>query len=90
MPPSIDEPVKKAYEMIRVDTLKKSHPDLLKASDEFFASLTEHDQAVRDNKALKVAKKMILKGMDVKEIAELTGISVSEVEVLKLKNQSNE
>lgn len=90
MPPSIDEPVKKAYEMIRVDTLKKSHPDLLKASDEFFASLTEHDQAVRDNKALEVAKKMILKGMDLKEIAELTGISVSEVEVLKLKNQSNE
>jgi hypothetical protein len=90
MPPSIDDTVKKAYEMIRVDTLKKSHPDLLKASDEFFASLTEHDQAVRDNKALEVAKKMILKGMDVKEIAELTGISVSEVEVLKLKNQSNE
>ena len=87
MPPSIDEPVKKAYEMIRVDTLKKSHPDLLKASDEFFASLTEHDKAVKEKGLEEVAKKLIRKGMDLKEIAELTGIS--EVEVLKLKNQSN-
>ena len=84
MPPSIDEPVKKAYEMIRVDTLKKSHPDLLKASDEFFASLTEHDKAVKEKGLEEVAKKLIRKGMDLKEIAELTGIS--EVEVLKLKN----
>ena len=87
LPPSIDEPVKRAYEMIRVDTLKKSHPDLLKASDEFFASLTEHDKAVKEKGLEEVAKKLIRKGMDLKEISELTGIS--EVEVLKLKNQSN-
>lgn len=88
MPPTIDDSVRKAYEMIRVDTLKKEHPDLLKASDEFFASLTEHDQAVKEKGLEEVAKKLIRKGMDSKEIAELTGIS--EVEVLKLKNQSNE
>ena len=70
-----------------VDTLKKSHPDLLKASDEFFASLTEHDKAVKEKGLEEVAKKLIRKGMDLKEISELTGIS--EVEVLKLKNQSN-
>jgi predicted transposase/invertase (TIGR01784 family) len=85
MPISIDEPVKKAYEMIRVDILKKEHPELLKASDEFFASLTEHDQAVRDKANQDLAKKLLTrKKMDSKEIAELTGLS--EVEILKLKN----
>lgn len=96
MPPSIDNSVRKAYEMIRVDTLKKEHPDLLKASDEFFASLTEHDQAVKE-KGLEegfekgkakanqeLAKKLTLKGMDTKEITELTGLN--EEEILKLKN----
>ena len=48
IPPSVDEPVRKAYQMIRVDTLKKEYPELLKASDEFFSSLTEHDQAVKE------------------------------------------
>lgn len=47
MPSHLDEPVKRAYELIRVDTLKKSHPDLLTASEDFFAGLTEHDEAVR-------------------------------------------
>lgn len=94
VPPSIDESVRKAYEMIKVDTLKKEHPDLLKASDEFFSSLTEHDQAVKEKgieegrkKANQnFAKKLIYKRMDPKEISELTDLS--EEEVLKLMNQA--
>lgn len=34
-------------------------------------------------KAIDIAKKMILKGMDTKNIAELTELSVEEVEKLK-------
>jgi len=95
IPQSIDENVKKAYDMIRVDNLKKTHPELLIASDEFFASLTEHDQAVKE-KGLEegmakanqeLAKKLNRKGMDSKEIAELTGLN--EEEVLKLKNHDS-
>ena len=90
MPPSIDEPVRKAYEMIRVDILKKEQPELLKASDEFFASLTEHDQAIREQseeKALeKVAKKLIFDGMSVEKVVEITGLSQEQIGKLKDKN----
>ncbi len=89
IPPFIDENVRKAYDMIRVDNLKKTHPDLLIASDEFFASLTEHNQAVKEEGKSEanqeLAKKLARKGMAFKEIEELTGLS--EGEVLKLKNQ---
>jgi predicted transposase/invertase (TIGR01784 family) len=89
MPPSIDEPVKKAYEMIRVNTLKEKHPDLLKASDEFFASLTEHDKAVREKgiqEALeKVATNMLNSGKTIDDIVQMTGFSKDQIEKLSPK-----
>jgi predicted transposase/invertase (TIGR01784 family) len=85
-PPSIDEPVKKAYEMIRVDTLKQKHPDLLKASDEFFASLTEHNQAVKEKgkeeNAREVAKELIIDGMPLEKVSKVTKLNLKVVEAL--------
>lgn len=89
MPPSIDEPVKKAYEMIRVNTLKEKHPDLLKASDEFFASLTEHDKAVREKGIQeafeKFAKNMLNSGKTIDDIVQMTGFSKDQIEKLNPK-----
>jgi predicted transposase/invertase (TIGR01784 family) len=89
MPPSIDEPVKKAYEMIRVNTLKEKHPDLLKASDEFFASLTEHDKAVREKGIQeafeKFAKNMLNSGKTIEDIVQMTGFSKDQIEKLNPK-----
>jgi predicted transposase/invertase (TIGR01784 family) len=86
MPPSIDEPVRKAYEMIRVDILKKEQPELLKASGEFFASLTEHNQTVKEKgkeeKALEVAKRMIMDGMPSEKVSRMTELSFKDVEAL--------
>ncbi len=82
LPPSIDDSVRKAYEMIRVDTLKKVHPDLLKASDEFFASLTEHDQAVKEKGLEEVAVNMLRAGKDIEEIIKMTGLSQERVKKL--------
>ena len=79
MPPSIDEPVKKAYEMIRVNTLKEKHPDLLKASDEFFASLTEHDKAVREKGIQEVASRLISDGMPLEKVIKITGLSKEQI-----------
>jgi predicted transposase/invertase (TIGR01784 family) len=89
IPQSVDESVKKAYSMIEVAKLKKEHPDLLKTSEEFFASLTEHDQAVKEKVMEEAnqgfAKKLIQDGMEIDKIIKLTGLS--EEAVLKLKNQ---
>jgi len=86
IPQSVGEPVKKAYSMIQVDTLKKKHPDLLKASDEFFASLTEHDQAVKvqgkEENAREVAKRMISDGMMLEKVVKMTELSPKVVEGL--------
>lgn len=45
IPSSIDEPLRKAYEMIRVDALKEKHPDLLKDKSEhpFFLFIIKHE-----------------------------------------------
>ena len=91
MPPSIDEPVRKAYEMIRVDVLKKEHPDLLYAAEKLFANVTEHDQAVREKtqkeELEKVARKMLAAGKTVAEIMEMTGLSLEQVEKSRLKDR---
>lgn len=55
-PTSVDETVKKAYDMIRVDVLKAKHPELLKPSTEFFNALTEHNKAVEVNFLEKMLK----------------------------------
>jgi predicted transposase/invertase (TIGR01784 family) len=91
MPTSIYEPVEKAYEMIRLDTLKKKHPDLLKASEEFFSSLTEHDQAVKEKgfeegrieEAKTIALRMLSKGMQESVAAGMTGLSLQQIQELK-------
>lgn len=90
-PPSVDESVRKAYQMIRVDTLKKEHPDLLKASDEFFASLTEHDQAVKEKgmeegerkMRFQIAQNMCSKGLSIQDIVSTTGLSTEEIQKIK-------
>jgi predicted transposase/invertase (TIGR01784 family) len=82
-PTSVDEPVKKAYQMIRVDVLKKEHPDLLKASEEFFNSLTEHDKAVEEKALVKVVKNMLNKGSSIEEISSTTGLSAKEVKKIQ-------
>jgi len=86
IPQSVGEPVKKAYSMIQVDTLKKKHPDLLKTSDEFFASLTEHDQAVgvqaMEKNAREVAKRMISDAMVLEKVVKMTQLSLEVVEAL--------
>lgn len=91
IPPTVDESVKKAYSMIKVDTLKKEHPDLFQASEEFFASLTEHDQAVKEEGRVETirdfAKKMIQEGLERERVIKLTGLS--EEEILKLTNQES-
>jgi predicted transposase YdaD len=62
----------------------------LKTSDEFFASLTEHNQAVKEKgveegeekKAREVAKGMIKKGQPLKEICEITELNLEVIEKL--------
>ena len=84
-PPSLDEPVKNAYDMIRVDKLKSKHPELLRSTDEFFANLTEHDKAVKE-KGIEETKIAIAKNLikstklSDKEIAEVSGLSLEDVE----------
>jgi predicted transposase/invertase (TIGR01784 family) len=86
-PPLVEEAVRKAYDMVRVDTLKAQHPELLKASDEFFSSLTEHDQAVKEKgleegkkEALLVAARSMKKrGISNQEIAIDLGLTEEEV-----------
>lgn len=63
IPARLDEPVKRAYELIRVDVLKKSHPDLLTASADFFSGLTEHDEAVRQKGKREGKEEGIAEGM---------------------------
>jgi predicted transposase/invertase (TIGR01784 family) len=79
IPSPIAEPLQKAYEAIRVDKLKKEHPDLLKASDEFFISLTEHDQAVKlqgiEQGIEQVARNMKHANKTIDEIVQVTGLS---------------
>ena len=85
-PPSVDESVKKAYDMIRVDTLKTQHPELLKASDDFFSSLTEHDQAVKEKGVeeglIKVAQNMLKAKKSTLEIVAMTGLSEEQIKKL--------
>ncbi|MFN7633089.1 MAG: PD-(D/E)XK nuclease family transposase [Cyanobacteriota bacterium] len=83
-PPSVDEPVKKAYDMIRVDKLKSGHPELLRSADEFFASLTEHDKAVAEKTKIEIAEKMI--GNDKlsdQDISDVSGLSLADVNKLR-------
>lgn len=87
-PPSVDEAVKKAYEMIRVDKLKSGHPELLRSADEFFASLTEHDKAVEEKGIEKakigIAKKLIENPkLTDQEISEVSGLSLEDVKRLR-------
>jgi predicted transposase/invertase (TIGR01784 family) len=87
-PPSVDEPVKKAYDMIRVDKLKSGHPELLRSADEFFASLTEHDKAVEEKGIEKtkigIAKKLLENPkLTDQEISEVSGLSLEDVKRLK-------
>jgi len=87
-PPSVDEPVKKAYDMIRVDKLKSGHPELLRSADEFFASLTEHDKAVEEKGIEKakigIAKKLIENPkLTDQEISEVSGLSLEDVKILR-------
>lgn len=85
-PPSIDDPVKKAYEMIRVDTLKSQHPELLKSSEEFFSYLTEHDKAVEEKgieKAkIEIARNLLKQGNGVELVARSTGLSEDKIQEL--------
>jgi predicted transposase/invertase (TIGR01784 family) len=81
-PPSVDESVKKAYEMIRVDTLKAQHPELLKASDDFFSTLTEHDKAVEEKGVERVAKNFLKDGMSLEAVARNTGLSLEQLKKL--------
>lgn len=92
IPKSINEPMKKAYNMIKVDDLKVKHPELLKASEEFFASLTEHDQAVEEKGKLEgkleskiqVAQNLIKNTkLSDQEIADATGIPLFDIETLR-------
>jgi len=92
IPKSVNEPLRKAYNMIKVDDLKAKHPELLKASEEFFASLTEHDQAVGEKSKLEgrlegkfeVAKNLMKNPkLTNQEIADATEIPLSEVESLR-------
>ena len=91
-PPLVDEPVKKAYDMIRVDKLKSGRPDLLKSADEFFSSLTEHDKAVEEKgiekgiekTQIEIAKKLIENSkLNDQEISEASGLSLETVKALK-------
>lgn len=87
-PPSVDEPVKKAYDMIRVDKLKSGHPELLRSADEFFASLTEHDKAVEEKGIEKakigIAKKLIENPkLNDQEISDISGLSLADVKKLR-------
>jgi predicted transposase/invertase (TIGR01784 family) len=95
MPSHLDDPVKRAYELIRVDILKKNHPDLLTASEEFFAGLTEHDEAVKrkereegviegmekgiEEKAKKIARKMLKQGHSLETICDVTELDIKTV-----------
>ena len=82
----MDESVKKAYDMIRVDTLKTRHPELLKASDDFFSSLTENDQAVKEKGVeeglIKVAQNMLKAKRSILEIVAMTGLSEEQIKKL--------
>jgi ABC-type lipopolysaccharide export system ATPase subunit len=84
----VDEPVKKAYDMIRVDKLKSGHPELLRSADEFFASLTEHDKAVEEKGIEKakigIAKKLIENPkLNDQEISDISGLSLADVKKLR-------
>jgi predicted transposase/invertase (TIGR01784 family) len=89
-PPSIDDPVKKAYEMIRVDNLKAQRPDLLQSSDEFFLQLTEHNKAVeeigkeigKEMVQIVIARNLLKAGSSVTFVASSTGLSEEKVQSL--------
>jgi hypothetical protein len=91
IPKLATEPMKKAYNMIDVEVLKLKHPELLTASDEFFDSLTEHDQAVEEKGKLEVAENLI-KNTELtnEKIADSTRLPLSNIETLreKLKGKS--
>jgi ABC-type lipopolysaccharide export system ATPase subunit len=74
--------------MVRVDILKKEHPELLKVSEDYFSSLTEHDRAVEEKGIEKtrtgIAKKLIKNPkLSDQEIADVSGLSLAEVEKLR-------
>ncbi len=83
LPESITEPVKKAYDMIRVDVLKKERPELLKTLEDYFASLTEHDKAVEAKAIDSIAKKLLKSNIPLEEIMEITGMSEDQIRKLK-------
>jgi predicted transposase/invertase (TIGR01784 family) len=86
-PSSVEESVKKAYQMIRVDTLKQEHPELLKASEDYFDTLTEHNKSVMDQgerkMQIQIAQNMYNKGLSIQDIVSTTGLSTEEVEKIK-------
>ena len=82
-PEFLEEPVRKAYDMVRVDTLKKEHPELLRPTDEFFSNLTEHDKAVAKKTKIEIAENMLKSGKTMEEIIDFTGLSSEDVKKLR-------
>ena len=90
IPDELSEPVKKAYDMMRINTLKKVYPDFLRTPAEYFATFTEHDNDVREEglrlgeqRALKaIAKKMQENNKSLQEIIKFTGLSEEEIKNL--------
>ena len=96
-PLAIGESVKKAYEMIRVDTLKANHPELLKSSEDMFLHLTEHNKAVARKAAAEasataaaeatakisaIAQNLLKIGMSAADVAQNTGLPEDQVRKL--------
>ena len=87
----IDDSVRKAYDMIRVDTLKSQHPDLLEYAEDKFQHLTEHNQAVeekgieigkeigKEEAMIAIAGNLLKGGMSVADVARNTGLAEDQV-----------
>ena len=83
-PLAIDGSVRKAYDMIRVDTFKSQHPELLKNSyyEEMFRHLTEHNQAVEEKVTVVIAGNLLKGGISVADVARNTGLAEDQVQKL--------
>ena len=96
VPESVEKPLKIAYELIRVDTLKKVHPEILTACELESSMYSEYNEIVKEigrkegkEEGIKegefnIAKRMIenTELTDVK-ISEFTGLSLLDVETLR-------
>ena len=82
IPLNCPETLKRAYELIRVDHMKKTEPELLIASEEFFKNIESHDEAVMikgiekgvEKGKLEMAKNMLLEGIEIDRIIKITGL----------------